>query len=63
MSNELNFNKKYKLEMHEEKHICFLKKLLKFPDGTLFHLKCLSSKIARFEPHQKAPSPKINTIY
>jgi len=37
--------------------------VIKFLDGTPFHLKYSSSRTSHFVPHQKAPSPKIITIH
>jgi hypothetical protein len=58
-----NFDKKYKLEMIEEKHECKKQGLLEFPNGTPPHLKYSSSRIMHFVPHQKVPSCEICTIH
>jgi hypothetical protein len=38
------------------------KKLLEFPNGTIYHPKYSCSRIAHFIPHQKAPSPETDVI-
>jgi hypothetical protein len=58
-----NFDKKYKLEMLEEKHACKKQRLLEFPNGIPPHPKYSSSRIMHFVLHLKAPSPKIGAIH